>query len=230
MARRPRVSCRCASGSCRRIKSSVCSTTWSARSPKRPHGHIGTGLIGGQFLIQVLADRGRSDLAYTIASQKDYPSWGYMVSQGATTIWELWNGNTADPAMNSGNHVMLVGDLVIWLYEDLAGIAPDEAEPGFKHIVMRPHPVGDLTYVKASLLSPHGKIASHWQRQGDRFDWQITVPANTTATVYVPAQDAAGVTESGQAAADAQGVEFLRMEEGRAVFEVGSGDYHFVSE
>ena len=90
------------------------------------HGHIGTGLIGGQFLNRVLSDRGRADLSYTIASQKDYPSWGYMVGQGATTIWELWNGDTADPAMNSGNHVMLVGDLVIWLNEYVAGIRPDE--------------------------------------------------------------------------------------------------------
>ena len=99
-----------------------------------------------------------SDLAYTIASQKDYPSWGYMISQGATTIWELWNGDTADPAMNSGNHVMLVGDFVIWLFEDLAGICPDMEKPGFKHIVMRPQPVGDLTFVKASHLSPYGLI------------------------------------------------------------------------
>ncbi|HEY5345424.1 MAG TPA: family 78 glycoside hydrolase catalytic domain, partial [Verrucomicrobiae bacterium] len=109
------------------------------------HGHIGTGLIGGQYLNRVLSDNGRADLCYTIASQKTYPSWGYMVSQGATTIWELWNGNTADPTMNSGNHVMLIGDLVVWFYEDLAGIAP--ASPGFKIIVMKPMPVGDLTFV-----------------------------------------------------------------------------------
>src|ERR1017187_8288352 len=81
------------------------------------HGHIGTGLIGGQYLNRVLSDNGRADLRYTIASQKDYPSWGYMAEQGATTIWELWNGNTADPTMNSGNHVMLIGDLVVWFYE-----------------------------------------------------------------------------------------------------------------
>ena len=95
--------------------------------------------------MRVLTDGGRADLAYTIATQKTYPSWGYMVEKGATTIWELWNGDTADPAMNSGNHVMLVGDLVIWLYENLAGIKPDPEQPGFKHIIMKPEPVGDLT-------------------------------------------------------------------------------------
>jgi len=74
-------------------------------------------LIGAQYLNRVLSDNGRADLAYAIATQRDYPSWGYMIEHGATTIWELWNGNTADPAMNSGNHVMLIGDLVIWFYE-----------------------------------------------------------------------------------------------------------------
>jgi alpha-L-rhamnosidase len=194
------------------------------------NGHIGTGLIGGQFLNRVLADNGRADIAYTIATQTDYPSWGYMISKGATTIWELWNGDTADPAMNSGNHVMLVGDYVIWLFEDLAGICPDEAEPAFKHIIMRPQPVGDLTFVKASYLSPYGKIASHWEKKEGVFDWKITVPANTTATVYIPAVNADSVQESGQPAAKAEGIKLVGMEKDHAVFQVGSGSYHFVSQ
>ena len=109
-----------------------------------------------------------------------------MVENGATTIWELWNGNTADPTMNSGNHVMLVGDFVIWLYEDLAGIKSDPEQPGFKHIIMKPTPVGDLTFVKATHQSPYGLISSDWHRDGKNFDWRIEIPANTTATVYVP--------------------------------------------
>ena len=140
-------------------------------------GHIGTGLIGGQWLMRVLTAGGRADLAYTIATQKTYPSWGYMVEKGATTIWELWNGDTADPAMNSGNHVMLVGDLGIWLYENLAGIKSDPEQPGFKHIIMRPEPVGDLQFVKASHRSPYGLIVSDWQKQDGGFRWNITVPA-----------------------------------------------------
>jgi alpha-L-rhamnosidase len=192
-------------------------------------GHIGTGLIGGQWLMQVLSDSGHPDVAYEIASQKSYPSWGYMVSQGATTIWELWNGDTANPAMNSGNHLMLVGDLVTWLYENLAGIRPDPAQPGFKHIVMHPTPVGDLTFVKASHESPYGKIVSDWKCEGDRFAWSVTVPVNTTATVYVPASDAASVNESERRAGETPGIKYLRMEAGAAVYEIGSGSYHFVS-
>ena len=110
-------------------------------------GHVGTGLVGGQWLNRVLTEGGRPDLCYGFATHTDYPSWGYMISKGATTVWELWNGDTADPAMNSGNHVMLVGDLIIWFYETLAGIASDPAQPGFKHIVMQPQPVGDLSFV-----------------------------------------------------------------------------------
>jgi len=152
-----------------------------------------------------------------------------MVEKGATTIWELWNGDTADPAMNSGNHVMLVGDLVIWFYEYLAGIRPDPGQPGFKHILMKPHPVGDLTWVKATHRSPHGVIASEWKREGDAFKWNITVPPNTTATVYVPARDLARVTEGGRAVNSAQQVKLLRMEENHALFAVGSGTYQFAS-
>lgn len=197
---------------------------------RETHGHIGTGLIGGQYLNRVLSDHGRADLSYTIASQSDYPSWGYMVREGATTIWELWNGNTADPAMNSHNHVMLVGDLVIWLYEYLAGIAPDDANPGFKHLVMRPQRVDGLDWVKVSYLSPYGMIRSQWQQDGEKFDWRVSLPANTSATIYVPAEDADHVTEGGTPAASADGVKAVGYDAGRAVYEVSSGDYHFVSE
>jgi alpha-L-rhamnosidase len=193
------------------------------------HGHIGTGLVGGQHLMRVLSDHGRADLAYRIATQEDYPGWGYMVSRGATTIWELWNGDTADPTMNSGNHVMLVGDLLIWLYEYLAGIAPDDAQPGFKHIVMKPHPVASLDFVRASHRSPHGEIRSEWRRNGDAFEWNVTVPVNTTATLSVPARRAEDVVENGRPALGAPGVELVRMDDGRAIFRVGSGAYRFVS-
>jgi len=200
-----------------------------AKINQQNQGHIATGLIGGQWLMQVLSDNGHADVAYEIASQKTYPSWGYMVSEGATTIWELWNGNTANPAMNSGNHLMLVGDLVTWFYENLAGIRPDPEQPGFKHIILRPTPAGDLTFVKASHRSPYGEISSAWKRDGGRFTWDATVPPNTTATVYVPARDAASVEESGQPASRAPGVRYVRMEKGAAVYEVGSGGYHFES-
>lgn len=186
------------------------------------HGHIGTGLVGGQYLCRVLTENGRPDLVYTIAAQKDYPGWGYMIENGATTIWELWNGNTADPTMNSGNHVMLIGDFVVWLYENLAGIQADPAQSAFQHIIMRPTPAGDLTFVKATHESPYGLISSAWRKTGNQFDWRLEIPANTTATVYVPA--------TGLEKVSVKGAKAVRFENGRAIYELGSGKYHFVSE
>jgi alpha-L-rhamnosidase len=191
------------------------------------HGHVGTGLIGAQFLMRTLSDSGRSDLAYEIATQTSYPGWGYMVSKGATTIWELWNGDTADPAMNSGNHVMQIGDLAVWMYEYLAGIRSDPAHPGFRHIILHPYPAGDLSFVEASHESPYGKIRSAWKRAAGVFSLAVTVPPNTTASVWIPSKDAAGVTESGTAAVRARGVRFGGAKDGGVVFEVGSGSYRF---
>lgn len=193
------------------------------------HGHVGTGLVGGQWLNRVLTAGGRPDLVFGFATHREYPSWGYMVEKGATTFWELWNGDTADPAMNSGNHVMLVGDLVIWLYEDLAGIKPDPQKPGFKHIIMKPHVVGDLKFVKATHQSPYGLIASEWHRDGNNFDWQITVPPNTTATIYVPAAKPNEVSEGNAPASNSPGVKPLRPVEAAAVYQLDAGKYHFKS-
>ena len=190
-------------------------------------GHLATGLIGGQWLMRALSDNGRPDVAYTIATQKAYPSWGYMAEKGATTIWELWNGDTANPAMNSRNHLMLVGDLGIWFYEYLAGIQADGAKPGFKHIIMKPVPVEGLSFARASHESLYGTISSDWEIEGDQFVWNVQVPPNTTATVYVPTSKPAGVTESGKPAAEAEGVKFVGAKDGRAVYEVGSGQYQF---
>ena len=199
-------------------------------------GHIGTGLIGGQYLCRVLSDHGRADLVYKMATKKEYPGWGYMIANGATTIWELWNGNTADPTMNSGNHVMLVGDLVIWLNEYLAGISADPAQPGFKHIIMKPHLVGDLKFAKATHRSPYGLISSAWRKSGDwqmngeKLEWEIEIPANTTATVHVPAMRNKNVTESGNPLGQAHGVKLLRGEKDRIVLQLGSGKYKLLSE
>jgi alpha-L-rhamnosidase len=191
--------------------------------------HVGTGLIGGQFLNRVLTDGGRPDLAFTIATQEDYPSWGYMVSKGATTIWELWNGDTADPAMNSGNHVMLVGDFVIWLYENLAGIRPDEESPGFRHIVMRPEVIPGLDWVNATYRSPYGRIKSRWERKGDAFVWDVTIPVGAEATLYPPLHEGADLKEGNVRADDVEGVEVIYANDSRWEVRVGSGTYHFES-
>jgi alpha-L-rhamnosidase len=186
---------------------------------QKSDGHVGTGLVGAQWLMRTLSDNGHADLAYKIATQKTYPGWGYMVEQGATTIWELWNGNTADPAMNSGNHVMQIGDLAVWMYEYLAGIRSDPDKPGFRHSIIRPYPAGDLTYVKATHKTMYGLLASSWKREKGEFTLDVTVPANTTATVWVP----------GKPAGEVKGAKFLRSENGAGVYEVSSGAYTFKS-
>lgn len=188
-------------------------------------GHISTGVIGTQWLMRGLSEFGRPDLAYRIASNSDYPSWGYMVKRGATTIWELWNGDTANPAMNSGNHIMLLGDLITWFYEDLAGIKT--AEPGFKQIVMNPLSANGLDKVKASYQTPYGLVESSYTKTNNRFNWHITVPANSSAVVYIPADNVGAVTEGGKPASTVKEIKLLKMENGKAVFRIGSGSYDF---
>ncbi|MBR4147815.1 MAG: family 78 glycoside hydrolase catalytic domain [Bacteroidales bacterium] len=148
------------------------------------NGHVSTGVVGIQQLMRCLTEHGRGDLALKIASNDTYPSWGYMVRNGATTIWELWNGNTADPAMNSGNHVMLLGDLILWEYEYLGGIRA--LEPGYSKIQLKPYPIDGLDYVNCDYNSVSGRIESHWKRNGNRFEWEFVIPANTTAEVWLP--------------------------------------------
>ena len=167
-------------------------------------GHVSTGVVGIQQLMRTLTEYGRGDLAFNIASNDTYPSWGYMYRNGATTIWELWNGNTADPAMNSGNHVMLLGDLILWEYEYLGGIRA--MEPGYSKIQLKPYPIEGLDFVNCAYNSVSGRIESNWKREGNRFEWDIVIPANTTAEVCLPT---------------AKGYE---------VKSYGSGKYHLTSE
>ena len=185
--------------------------------------HVSTGVVGIQQLMRGLTDYNYGELALQIATNTTYPSWGYMVENGATTIWELWNGNTADPAMNSGNHVMLLGDLVIWLYDYLAGIAP--AEPGFKVVKMRPYPIKGLDYIQASYDSIYGIIRSSWTKTDGTFDWQITIPSNTTAQVYVPC-GTEGLSEKMKIKIQNMGTRFICQEDQFAVFSFPSGTYH----
>lgn len=149
--------------------------------------HIDCGVIGISWLMRYLSNVGFGKVAYQIASAKTYPGWGYMVENGATTIWELWNGNTANPSMNSGNHVMMLGDLIPWAYECLAGIAPDSEMPGFKHVIMHPDfSVEAIRGVSAAYPSLYGQIVSDWKRVGSHIEWMVTIPANTTATLCLP--------------------------------------------
>ncbi|MBS1503516.1 MAG: glycoside hydrolase family 78 protein, partial [Bacteroidetes bacterium] len=171
------------------------------------NGHISTGVIGTQWLMRGLADFGRPDVAFRIADNSDYPSWGYMVTRGATTIWELWNGDTANPKMNSRNHVMLLGDLIAWFYQDLAGIKA--ATPGFKTIVMKPVTVKGLDSVNASYDTPYGLIKSRWEKTASQFEWALTVPPNTTATVYLPSKTLRNIKEGNRNLTESNGIKYI---------------------
>ena len=186
------------------------------------NGHISTGVIGTQFLMRTLTNFERGDLAYKLASNKTYPSWGFMVENGATTIWELWNGNTADPSMNSQNHVMLLGDLLIWYYENMAGIKSNPETPGFKQIIMKPDFEAGLTYVNASYESIHGLIKSHWKKSKNNLQWNITIPANTSALVYLPTTNISDVALNGKKIT----AETSKIEGAKLVLTLPSGTYN----
>ncbi len=196
--------------------------------------HLSTGFVGTPYLPHVLTSAGHPEIAYALLLQKTCPSWLYPVLQGATTIWERWDGWTREkgfqnPAMNSFNHYAY-GSIGAWLYSTVAGVDADPEQPGFKHIIMRPRPGGGLTYARAEYESLYGRIVSEWHIDRQRFDWLVTIPPNTTATLYVPAGATALITEGDQPAHQAEGVSELRRGGDTSVYAVSSGSYHFVAE
>lgn len=150
------------------------------------NSHISCGVIGMQHLMTCLTRLGHLDLAMQIILQKDYPSFGYMIENDATTIWELWNGNTADPAMNSGNHVMLLGDVLVWMYGNLAGIRQGPRGRAYKELNMSLSMPDELNHVRATHNTPYGKVSSEWWRTEEGIKWEVDIPANTTARVHIP--------------------------------------------
>jgi alpha-L-rhamnosidase len=191
------------------------------------HGYSTVGLLGMQWLMQVLTKTGHTDVAVTIATRTKRPSWGYMISKGVTTIWERYDMDTRDPGMNSEALLIQTGGVEAWFYQALAGIDYDPEHPAFKNIVMHPRVVAGMTFAKATLDSPQGKISSSWHAQQGEFQWDVVVPPNATATVYVPAKDAQPVRESGKPADHSDGVKYLRQENDASVYEIGSGSYVF---
>ena len=194
--------------------------------------HLATGFVGTAYVAHVLSRFGHIDVAYALLLQESYPSWLYPVTQGATTIWERWDGQRPDgsfqtPEMNSFNHYAYgaIGD---WLYKTVAGLQIDPQQPGYKHIVIHPQPGGGLTNARAAYTSLHGEIISDWQLSDAGLTLAVTVPPNTTATVVLPVQSSKRVMESGQALSDAPGVAgWAEGDDGLRV-EIGSGRYEFM--
>jgi alpha-L-rhamnosidase len=182
--------------------------------------HLSTGFLGTPFLLFTLADHGRSDVAYRLLLNDTYPSWGYMLSKGATTWWERWNGDTGDPAMNSYNHYAF-GSVIAWVYRYAAGIDTTLDAPGFKEIVVHPHLDARMSSARVEYDSIYGKIVSDWKgTPAGPFSLRVTIPANTSARVFLPAIVGANLTEDGSPV-DAQ------TENGSYAVRIGSGSYNF---
>ncbi len=204
-----------------------------AENVKSYNNHLTTGFLGTPYLCHVLTRFGYNDLAFKLLLQDTYPSWLYPVKMGATTIWERWDGIKPDstfqtPSMNSLNHYSYgaIGD---WMYREIAGLDTYEDAPGYKHSRIKPHVGGGFSSVSASLDTYYGVLSSKWKTEPERILFDITIPANTTSTVYIPAINADDVTEEEKALTQVPGIRILQVEEGYVVMEVGSGSWHFIA-
>jgi alpha-L-rhamnosidase len=195
--------------------------------------HLTTGFLGTPYLCHVLTRFGYIDLAYTLLLQDTYPSWLYPVKQGATTIWERWDGQKPDgtfqvPSMNSFNHYAYgaIGD---WMYRVVAGLDTREDGPGYKHSLIKPMPGGGFTQVKAELVTYYGNLSNSWKKDKDRLTMDVEVPFNTVSTISVPAAEAGDITEGGKPLALVEGIRVTGVENGYVILRVGSGIWHFAA-
>jgi alpha-L-rhamnosidase len=187
-------------------------------------GHIHAGITGGAFLFKLLMEARRDDLIHTMVNQREYPGWGFMLAKGATTIWEIWEDEARHSRLHSS--YLYVG---AWFIHGVLGLQPDPAAPGFARFAIRPAPLDrpDLTWARGHHDTVHGRIAVEWRRADGQFTLNATVPPGTTALAHLPATSAAVITEAGQPLAMVKGTRFLRVEDDRAVVELGSGSYNF---
>ncbi len=194
---------------------------------KRYNGHLSTGIQTSHRAMLVLSRYGRADVAWKLLTNRTFPSWLYMIDNGATTIWERWDGYVKgrgfqDPGMNSLNH-WAFGAVGEWMWRHIIGLSPDDTQPGWKHFTIAPHPGGGLAWAQGRYESIRGPIASEWRIEGQRLSLRVTVPANTSATVIVPTSE----PENPLAADAAAGVTFERTENRARVYHVDSGRYEF---
>ncbi|MDA0196379.1 MAG: hypothetical protein O2951_15285 [Bacteroidetes bacterium] len=185
-------------------------------------GHLDTGIFGTQFFFEILSENGLHDLAFEAINKRTQPGYGYWLEQGTTTTREAWDDG------GSHNHPMFGGGLV-WFYRKLAGMSADPEQPGYRHIIFRPQPVDEVTFTKYYNNTIYGEAGIHWRKEGDEFTMNVKVPVGCTATVYIPAENEADVSEGEVLASKSTGIDFQRLDEGYAVFSVKSGEYRFVS-
>lgn len=196
--------------------------------------HLTTGILGAKYIMELLTRAGQSDVAYELATQTTYPSWGYMIERGATTLWELWQEKTG-PSMNSHNHPMF-GSVGAWFYTALAGINLDPERPGYERIRIQPQPARDLQWASGTLETLRGTVASSWRRATDSFHLEVTIPVGSEAEIHLPLSDpdAVVVKESGRIVwkdkayqPGAPGLTGGRQAAGAVIFQTGSGSYVF---
>ncbi len=199
------------------------------RDIQKRGGHLSTGFVGTCYLMRALTMAGHTDMAYQLLLNEDYPSWGYMIRKGATTMWERWNGDTGDPGMNSFNHYAF-GAVGEWIYRCVAGIDTDPHAPGYRAVIIHPRLDSRITHARGEYESMYGKVVSDWTSSADgAFSLNVTVPANSAALVYVPFSGQGKVLEGGKTPTRDIGVVFQRMEDGCALYFVGAGTYSFTS-
>jgi len=196
---------------------------------KSRNNHLSTGFLGTPYLCHVLSANGYTNIAYDLLLQESYPSWLYPVKMGATTIWERWDGQKTDSTfedagMNSFNHYAYgaIGD---WMYRVSAGI--ETMGPGYKHLIIQPHPSKKLTFSKASFESSYGTVASGWERQGTKIIVSVKIPANTDATIMLPVGSDSKTTVNGIAVSENKNLSNVRLSDKKLILVAGSGDYVF---
>ncbi|MBC6491844.1 family 78 glycoside hydrolase catalytic domain [Flavihumibacter stibioxidans] len=193
--------------------------------------HLTTGFLGTPYLCHVLSRFGYADIAYKLLQQETYPSWLYPVKMGATTIWERWDGIKPDstfqtPSMNSYNHYAYgaIGD---WMYRVMAGLDTYEDGVGYKHIRIKPVIGGDFTHAEASLKTYYGLVKSGWKLEGNKLLMNLTIPVNTRATVYIPAEQADSIRENGVLISGVKDIKLAGRNGDYIQLELGAGEYHF---
>jgi alpha-L-rhamnosidase len=193
--------------------------------------HLTTGFLGTPYLMLELSNSVHSDVAYRLLLQNTYPSWGYMIEHGATTMWERWNGDQmmGDPSMNSYNHYAY-GAVAEWLYRYAAGIDELSEDPGFHRIVLHPQFDSTLGAVKATYDSPYGPITSNWKVDGSTIKWDVVIPPNTTSLIYLPGGVATRILEGGKDIRQSTGVSLVLKDSHSAIYQAGAGSYTFTVE
>jgi alpha-L-rhamnosidase len=192
-----------------------------AKKVEADNFHLDVGLLGTKALLNALSDNGYADIAYKVASQETYPSWGWWIVNGATTLYENWPIDAKSDI--SLNHIMF-GEINAWYYKALGGMRPDPAFPGFKNTLLEPHFVKGLNHFEASHTGPYGTIISGWTRNREKLEYNVTIPANSTATLVLPAKS---IKENNLPIEKNPFIKITKADNSSLTLSLSSGSYHF---